>query len=145
MTLVTVDCGCYLDGGNGYVFHRRWTSSIVQSLQSGTRSTGSCGGHQRRHRRHHFWRGSEPMMVGRRVCLTLWLWREPRGVALYILVTEVTALMETMIRSEALRLPTGPRLEEARIPGQSVATDRKRCSGGAQGMVRGEDGGSAGP
>jgi hypothetical protein len=40
MTLVTVDCGCYLDGGGGYVFHRRWISSIVQSIQGSTRSAG---------------------------------------------------------------------------------------------------------
>jgi hypothetical protein len=43
------------------------------------------------------------------VRLLLWLWREPRGVALYILVTEVTevtTVMETMICSEALRLST---------------------------------------
>jgi hypothetical protein len=56
MTLMTVNCRCFLDGGGGYVFRRRWISSIVQSLQSGTRSTGFCDGHHRRHRCHHFWR-----------------------------------------------------------------------------------------
>jgi hypothetical protein len=81
MTLVTVDCGCYLDGGGGYVFHRRWISSIVQSLQSGTRSTGSCGG---LHHCHHVWRESGLIAVGIHVCLLLWLWREPRGAPLYL-------------------------------------------------------------
>ncbi len=27
MTLVTLNCGCFLDGGGGYVFHRRWIPS----------------------------------------------------------------------------------------------------------------------
>ena len=53
MTLMTVICSGYLDAGGGYVFHRRWISSIVQSLQSGTCSTGFWGGHRCRHR-HHF-------------------------------------------------------------------------------------------
>jgi hypothetical protein len=48
------------------------------------------------------------------------------------LVTEVTAVMKTMICSETLRLPTGPQLEDTRFPGQGVGTDRERCSGGAQ-------------
>src|SRR3954454_2647489 len=130
ITLMTVNCRGFLDGG-GYLFRRRWISSIAQSLQSGTRTTGSCGGHHRCHRYHHFWRGSGPKVVGIRVCLLVCLWREPRGVALYILVTEVTAVMETMICSEALRLPSGPRLEEARFPGQRIGTDRERCSRGA--------------
>ena len=54
MTLMTVICRGFLDGGGGYVFHRRWISSIVQSLESGMCSTGFCGGH-RCHHRHHFW------------------------------------------------------------------------------------------
>jgi hypothetical protein len=53
-------------------------------------------------------------VVGIRVCLLVCLWREPRGVALYILVTEVTAVMKTMICSETLLLPTGPQLEKER-------------------------------
>jgi hypothetical protein len=77
---MTVNCRGFLDGGGGYVFHRRWISSIVQSLQSGTCSTGFEGGNLS----HHFWRGSGPKVVGIDVCLSLWLWREPRGVALYL-------------------------------------------------------------
>jgi hypothetical protein len=57
----------------------------------------------------------------------------------FILVTEVTEVMKTIICSETLQLPTGPQLENARLPRQSVRTDRERCSGGAQGMVRGRD------
>jgi hypothetical protein len=45
-----------------------------------------------------------------------------------ILVTEVTAVMRTIICSETLQLPTGPQLENARFPRQSVRTDRERCS-----------------
>jgi hypothetical protein len=50
------------------------------------------------------------------------------------LVTEVTAVMKTIICSEALRLPTGPQLEGARFPRRSVGADREmvlwRCSVG---------------
>jgi hypothetical protein len=52
MMLITVICRGFLDGG-GYVFHRRWISSIVQSFQSGTYSTGFSGGNLRHHS-HHF-------------------------------------------------------------------------------------------
>ena len=40
MTLMTLICKGFLDGGGGYAFHRRWIFSIVQLLQSGTCSTG---------------------------------------------------------------------------------------------------------
>jgi hypothetical protein len=56
MTLMTVICRGFLNGGGGYVFHRRWISSIVQSLQSGTCSTGFWGGNLRHHS-HHFGQG----------------------------------------------------------------------------------------
>jgi hypothetical protein len=48
-------------------------------------------------------------------------------------------MMETMIRSEALRLPIGPRLEEVRFPGQGAGTDRERCPVGAHGRPWGRD------
>jgi hypothetical protein len=43
------------------------------------------------------------------VCFLLCLWREPKGYR-SILVTEVTAVMKTIICSETLQLPTGPQL-----------------------------------
>jgi hypothetical protein len=48
--------------------------------------------------------------------------------------------MNTMICSEALRLPTGPQLEDARFPRQGVGTERVGCPGGAQGRPWGRDG-----
>jgi hypothetical protein len=54
------------------------------------------------------------------------------------LVTELTAVMKTIICSQTLQLPTAVP-NYARFPRQSVRTDRERCSGGAQGMVRGRD------
>ena len=56
----------------------------------------------------------------------------------FILVTEVTAVMKTIICSEALQLPTAVP-NYARFPRQSVRTDWERCSGGPQGMVQGKD------
>ncbi len=53
MTLMTVNSRGFLDGRGGYVFHRRWISSIVQSLQSGTCSTGFWGGNLRHHSHHY--------------------------------------------------------------------------------------------
>jgi len=52
----------------------------------------------------------------------------------FILVTEVTAVMKTIICSETLQLPTGPQLENAR-PRQSVRTDRERCPVDTQGRL----------
>jgi len=49
MTLMTLICRGFLDGGGDYVFHRRWISSIVQSLESGMCSTGFWGGNLRHH------------------------------------------------------------------------------------------------
>jgi hypothetical protein len=54
------------------------------------------------------------------------------------LVTEVTAVMNTIICWETLQLPTAVP-NYARFPRQSVRTDRERCSGGLEGMVRGQD------
>jgi hypothetical protein len=48
-------------------------------------------------------------------------------------------VMKTIICSETLPLLSGPQLEEARFPGQSVGTDRERCSKGPEGTVRGRD------
>jgi hypothetical protein len=47
--------------------------------------------------------------------------------------------MKTIICSETLQLPTGPQLDNARFPRRNVRTDRERCSGGDQGIVRGQD------
>jgi hypothetical protein len=139
------------DGGLR-VLSRRWWRLCFPSemdllnspVNSGQHAFCRHRGQHRCHLCHHFWRGSGPIVVGIHVCLLVCLWREPRGVALHILVTEVTAVMKTMIYSEALRLPTGPQLEDARFPGQSVRTERERCSGGARGMVRGQDGEDSG-
>jgi hypothetical protein len=55
------------------------------------------------------------------------------------LVTEVTAVMKTIICSETLRLPTGPQLEDARFLGQGVGTDREGRPVGTQGRPWGQD------
>jgi hypothetical protein len=102
---------------------RRAFGGVLRPLASGHR----C------HRCHHFWQGSGPIVVGIHVRLLVCLWREPRRVALYILVTEVTAVMKTIICSETLRLPTGPQPEDARFPRQGVGTDREGCPVDIQG------------
>jgi hypothetical protein len=108
MTLMTVICRGFLDGGGGYVFHRRWISSIVQSLQSGTCSTGigvitavtivtTFGGGL-----GLWWWGY--------TCVSFCACGVSQEGYCFILVTEVTAVMKTIICSETLRLPTGPQL-----------------------------------
>ena len=90
MTLMTVVCRGFLDGGGGYVFHRRWISSIVQSLESGTCSTGFWGGN-RCHHGHHYWHGVLDLGRGQTPVFSPVYGVSPRGCC-DILVTGVTAI-----------------------------------------------------
>ena len=134
MTLMTMICRGFPDGGSGYLFHRRWISSIVQSLQSGTCSTGigvitavtsvtTFGG------------GAGPIVVGIDVCLLLWLWREARGVALYLGDGGDSGDEDHDLLGDFTAADRGPQLEDARFHRQSVRTDRERCPVGTQGRL----------
>ncbi len=85
---MTVNCRGFLDGGGGYVFHRRWISSIVQSLESGTCSIGFWGGNLRHHG-HHYWHGVLDLGWGQTPVFAWAYGVSPRGCC-DILVTVVT-------------------------------------------------------
>jgi hypothetical protein len=131
------------DDANLQRFSKRWWLCLpsqmdllnisVQSLQSGTCSTGFWGGNLRHHG-HHFGQGVVDLRWVH-TCLLRCVCVVSREGYRFILVTEVTAVMKTIICSETLQLPTGLQLENARFPRQSVRTDRERCPVDTQGRL----------
>jgi hypothetical protein len=85
MTLMTMYCKSILDAR--LVCHPRWISSIVQSLESGTCSTGFWDGN-RCHHYHHFVEGSSGSVVGH-ARLSRVYGLSPRGCCAFV-VTAVT-------------------------------------------------------